>query len=398
MKKHIRARRLTTDDFVVTPVNRTNDKNYSDINQSSHSYSLEYYNFTGKSIRTLDHLGLCVFHQPILKQPPRAEFAGKFVIRRRYTSTKNNPTFDYSKSVDGRNHELNTDSEITKLIINELNGSDGGLMDSIHYFAISDSVLERYGGIHYLRDLNIVLASESFHDEMVHPLSNNAIDQALDTINESSFTYSIMINDPQSNGQPYYINLNGQVFELQPTKDVNLGNVVKLNWKKPNRSVESIYVGTTNDIDLNKYGLFKSYQEADNYGQRLELLRQQIDLDILKGKAELENNKLNSTRETLEIKLESERQTSALKIAELSAKLEENRIKFEQAMRARDIENENLRRDNDYAYERHIRDIENMRMKDYYDQRSHERKDSSEFVKWLPTIIGAGLAAWGILM
>ena len=50
-----------------------------------------------------------------------------------------------------------------------------------------------------------------------------------------------------------------------------------------------------------------------------------------------------------------------------------------------------------YEREKAEMSLRQLKMKDYYEDRSYERKDSSEIVKFLPLMVGGALALFSIM-
>ena len=68
---------------------------------------------------------------------------------------------------------------------------------------------------------------------------------------------------------------------------------------------------------------------------------------------------------------------------------------FEKAQKERDYELSRVK--HELEMQKYDREHRNRNMQDYYEERSYKRKDTNEFLKWIPTIIGAGLAIVGIM-
>jgi hypothetical protein len=60
-------------------------------------------------------------------------------------------------------------------------------------------------------------------------------------------------------------------------------------------------------------------------------------------------------------------------------------------------EKEEARRELVYEREKAEMSLRQLKMKDYYEDRSYERKDSSEIVKFLPLMVGGALALFSIM-
>lgn len=391
----IKPRRLSTDRIVIQSVSREEDIATTKASDSTATYTVEYYNYTGGIIRTLDHLGICIHHHPIKSNPRDKSLSGKFVIRRRYGLASKTRAYNQRLAVDGIDEEYNVDPTINESIAEELSRNPAG-NESINYILIDPHQITELNGVCYIRDVDLVVCNDFFTGVIVHPKTNRAKDIHLAESLDNSYCYQIQINDPHNQGTPYYVNLNGKVFELFPTRDQRIGDVVKLTFKEPNAPAKVLFLGSLSETNLEEIGLFKTYKDADNYGKQLDILKEKLELENLMSKIKLEESKIDAARESLEIKLEAERKAHELKLEELSRKFEEMKTNYEDKLRQRELDISRAREDFEYQREKHYRDLESLRMKDHYEARSHERKDTSEIVKWIPAIIGAGLAIWGL--
>lgn len=117
--------------------------------------------------------------------------------------------------------------------------------------------------------------------------------------------------------------------------------------------------------------------------QKLTLLDREHQLKI--AQSDMNEKSLLSKFEELERKSQADRLAFEMENDKRERDHEQyiNKIKLdaEKNLRDLDILKDKLRREED-----------SNRRKDYYDERSYDRKDSSEIIKWLPGIIlGAGL-------
>ena len=93
--------------------------------------------------------------------------------------------------------------------------------------------------------------------------------------------------------------------------------------------------------------------------------------------------------------LENLKHKGAVEALELTKVVNESKAEVLEVQRQNEIlksklAEEKLKRDNEYDEKKKQRD-------DYYDDRSSKRKDTSEIIKWVPTIIGAAIAVAAIL-
>lgn len=103
--------------------------------------------------------------------------------------------------------------------------------------------------------------------------------------------------------------------------------------------------------------------------------------------------------EAIAERLQFEKEASALKRVELERDLADQKAKYEQEKNRQDLEFRQKLNELEQEKKRMETEYKNEELsrKDYYDQRSHVRKDSSEAYKWLPAIITATGAIVGLL-
>lgn len=380
----------------------------------------EVFNYTGHRIVVLDHNGLRYTHNPNSTTPPNKEFIGSVVIIRK--SVVSNSTMVSSNTGYALNEPelLSEDdipfkvSEATKL--NERSHTGANRSHSSEGVCIvSYYTLYEIGGSLYLKDSDIVIATEQHANNIIHPNSKEALNMYIEDLYDSAHTYSIEMNECRWDGQPYYINLNGSVQEIIPTQSPSKGDYVQIIFKKPHEPAVILLHCGVSDKELSENGIFKNYREADAYGKKYELELARLESDAKLNKAKLDVNNVIA-------KAQYEEQSNAAKILELNQKLEllerQQQVDLkkaevdeskalrthELAVKAHQIDESKyekdvlkLRQEIESLRESHAKELEHMRYKEMYERRSFERKDTSEVVKFLPTMIAAGIAAFAIL-
>jgi hypothetical protein len=202
-----------------------------------------------------------------------------------------------------------------------------------------------------------------------------------------------------------YLNYNGTVFKIPAVTCTQRESGIYLY--KNLTSVDKISRNPTDTISFftheecadpnsdSPLELFRTGSEAVSYGdinKRLEFKQKEV---------EREHKQLLMTLEKEREELKSERIKEEAHIAKLKKELEEEKIAVEHQKR---IEEETLRvnkekvklRNEELEKEKreleHRLSMESLRRKDYYEDRSYTRKDNSDLLKYLPTLITAGMA------
>lgn len=366
----------------------------------SSTLTIECFNFTGQTIKTLNHMGLCTIHPPNSTSPEERAFVGCFVVRRRYEVSDNAQVTEMYDSVKG-NDRIDSPKEdfVNSLLIDINHRARESLTrrDSTVYYSVTPTAIADNNGSIYIPDIDLVLIGERCYQDIVHPNSPRALDLHVEHLYNATHSYSIEINDPINGDKPFYVNLNDKVFEIAPTKNEYLGDEVRVTFKSPNRQAETIYIGKVDDAELAKVGLFRNYTDADKYGAKLETMQQTFELENLKAKQNLEQVKLSTTEATLDAKLRAEMQSVEAKILELNQK--STLMVAQHQKELEKLERDKIEAQRELALEREKMDmtLHQLRTKDYYEDRSHYRKDSSEAIKFLPIAIGGALALFSIL-
>lgn len=374
----------------------TQDKRLDRRSQSS-KVEIECYNFTGQDVKTTDQSGLCLVHKPIFSDSGHPELNGRFVIAKKIE------IHEETQAYQSRGHNRdsifsNMRGEVSDDIVETLKrGRHLKRRESSFYYTVKFKDIEDNGGGLYIHEVDLVISDPSIRDSFIHPSSREYLDKQIEQLYDASHTYSIEINDPYGEGAPYYVNLNGEVYTIHPTQDITTGDYARIIFKPPNEPAKTISQCTLDEKQLAEIGIFKKYGDADQYAEKHQL-------KIAELQREIEINKAMHENQSILKKSSTDDKASEYKIKELELKMENIRRQNDSDAVKATLESEKYLREKeklelDIAKERekHQRDLEEMRMKHYYESQSFQRKDSSEIVKFIPAIFGAGLAVFALL-
>lgn len=366
----------------------------------SSSLTIECYNYTGQVIKTLDHLGLCTIHEPVSTSPEDSKFIGSFVMKRIYTVSENTQVTEMYSAVEGAGRYDEFDLDLANDIVVGINHRQREELRqrlSIMFFAVEHKTISENNGSVYVRDVDLVIMNSSHALNITHPNSPKGMDYVIDQLYETAHTYSVEINDPLNPESKFYMNINNRIFVITPTRNTHIGEEVRIIFKQPNQQAETIHLGKIDDVALAEVGVFRNYQDADNYGKRLEILKAQTELATANSKLTVEEKKVESFEKQAEIKLDAEQRLIELKFKEHELKQIEREEQHKKELI--DLRNamEQARRDQVIEAEKYERTLSKLRNEDYYENRSYNRKDSNEALKSLPLILGAGMALFAIL-
>lgn len=283
--------------------------------------------------------------------------------------------FDYTHILDDVDDTSPAELQLIKQVVKNHRVSVKYGRNYISFsYRVDDRLLQRNDYSVYLDQVDTVVSRDGYHQHMVHPYSQ--IGQAL-ILNQRSdmFHYRILINDPHFKFGDRYININGQVYPVYRTTD---------NSVKP-----GVYVYTDKTVCY-------TFEEADTKLKlfNTETLAKNLGIPEEHVKAQIEQQTLQYRKESLD----KEQQLAELKnqhsVEELERKRQHEQLKLELTQRESDYKKLEL------EYKR-LTAIENQRLQELkheLEMRSANRKDTSEFMKWLPALIGGAAALFGLLL
>lgn len=230
--------------------------------------------------------------------------------------------------------------------------------------------LREFGGTVYYSELDCVVSLLQLEDVPPHPYSEAG--RRSQTITDSpidhgraGFGYAVEIVDNAGKYGERYLNISGTVYKVSPMKDWErrdgiyiVSNYAARGELGPDGLNVTHYPFELAEADL---GLYRSFDEAKHLG------------DISTGRKE----HLASLEHQLTIaKAELQR-----------AKVEHDTDMVERNRELQRLEAETVRLKGDRDRLEHEHTLERARLKDYYESRAHFRKDHSEAIKILPSII-----------
>lgn len=242
---------------------------------------------------------------------------------------------------------------------------------SLDYTVTRDDIV-RNGGVLYLADIDLVINATQEEWMSLHPYSEAAtryqlIEAETNVNNTERFGYSMYIisNDGAYNDK--YINIGGCVYRVPSTKNQSLRDGVYLCSTGPaeNDAIKPMPIALhyTFEDAQEKLKLYDSAEEADKLGDQLS---------------------------------EREKEIKELQVQyrELEHEQKIERMKFEQELDEKKRENEriSMERQREHSHLEHERTMRGIRDKEYYETRSYARKDSSEMMKFIPSLITGSLA------
>lgn len=248
----------------------------------------------------------------------------------------------------------------------------GGIEFTVEY-AIPIRVLEDLGGLAYFKEIDVVISSGMAEECPNHPFSQEnenspQLRSVIDENAETSFAINIMINDPHQHYGVRFINIGGEVYRLKNIGDFKRRSGVSVNRYVEGRLEHNFYSFEEADSKLH---LFRTEDEAKFNGNTDVIVRREL---------------VAAEHANLEMKRELESARTRLQVEETEFK----RLTLVSERRREELES--LRAEVDHA-----RALQQASIKDHYEERSYQRKDSSEGMKMIPAIVvGIGALFMGI--
>lgn len=294
-----------------------------------------------------------------------------------------------SAALAGKSKELETLSEAVTCSFNG-NSWNGGQV--VLDYEITYEQLSKLGGSVYYHDVDYVVSLEPVTSAVNHPHSEKGrhhqatCESSLaskefseHSQGEVGFGYAIIMIDNHGVHGPRYINISNQVYKITPKRDLSKRDGIfivsnhSMSSKGGNGSFESRWYDFENAEEA--LGLYRTLDEAMYGGDKTLAAKD----NLVKAQAEVE--RLKAERQRLD-------EANAIDKARYEAEMRERDVKLEQEREA--IARERAEREHQEAVRR-------QELKDHYEERSYVRKDTSEGLKFLPTLMVGLATLFGVL-
>ncbi len=315
----------------------------------------------------------------------------------------------------------------------------GNKESGVTYF-LPMSTFEAADSCCFLHALGLVFSVES-PSALYHPYGMDCLSTNLTRdFEQNACAYQIALNDPRDRIGTLYTNINGNVYRMVPDRNTGLQEgvfVYKIGDIDSAGDNLTITFYTVEDA-LEKLPVFRTILAAREYGNAdiraerdyqfrkdhlaLEKLKQESDLaerkahlqhaeqsnsmqkmeydsmlSLLKhtlAKSEKEQESVNAAEQLTIAKLKEQQKLQAEE-QKLALAKEKMMHELDQYRREQELKYQSLLQEQQARERKAELELRSNQMKDYYERRSYDRKDSSEILKWLPTIIAG---ATGLLL
>lgn len=275
---------------------------------------------------------------------------------------------------------------ILKAYVDSKNGQPARGNECVLTYAVARSRFEKAGSSIYLEELDIVICRDTDEAQTLHPASVEGHAMALrEEQRHLGFVFNVRINDTTQQYGDRFINLAGQVYRVIATVDKTVPDGVYVQAPSATDQFVTEQRHYTFDKADQELPLFRTAADAMVLGDVAESRKReneeyQFTLKRQYQEAELEHKQRLMEMDKDMAMLKQEKAELEMEHVRLTFKLKEDNLLLEKALKEADAE---------HAREKLEREREMSRLKEHYERRSAARKDWSEFVKWLPTIVAA---------
>ncbi|MNU63346.1 hypothetical protein D3C71_525990 [compost metagenome] len=352
------------------------------------SIEKEFYNGFRSPVTLVDRSGM-----PLVIQPMNVKALNQFIVR--YTIK-----YRVGVNIDVERLSNATSEGMRALRDAVLSGSVRQRMGQCYAqvdYGVNENDVVSSGGSLYLVNLDVVVSTMQGGYVPHHPFSAEGVRNRLVATNETINTagtvgYAIQIVDNEDVFGPRYININKEIFLVQPAKDPGRNSGVYRTSTAPVSQKGGVGAPRSDYFTFGEaeefLGLFKSYEDAWVLGDIAAERKRELEELAQHLKETQHRQKLEALEREREFE-EWKRDIEQRRVTEESdRKSQEHRWKLEEAR----INEASARLKEEQTRVEHLRNIAALERKDHYEERSYVRKDSSEFLKWVPAI-AAGFAA-----
>lgn len=226
---------------------------------------------------------------------------------------------------------------------------------------VTKQKLSSLGGSTYLQDLDLVIAFEDAVHLAPHPMTEPS---ALMGFGDGEFRINFKLVDNEGEIGTKYVNLTGEIMALTTITSSDLVSGLYVSYPpiaKPNGD-------RTECVPVKKFYSPEQLCATENREGFLRYTHDTYEKALTHGDSIAERER------TLKLEMVELKQKHALELEELNKqKMDDEREKLKLEQHKREVE--------------HARSMSSMDRKDYYENRSHIRKDSSEWLKYAPLVI-----------
>ncbi len=262
--------------------------------------------------------------------------------------------------------------------------SGEGISKASVYVAIDTIVqkdeFERYDGDVYLNSRDLLLSLKEPNDAPDHPFSERAVSERhLTSMNlpTAGVSLSLELIDNDFSHQTRFFPFGDRIYSLRPTRDNTRSAGLYFSIIDRNNPEEEQSSSVRMDLEVakEKLNVYPTKEEAISAGDTKTRLRN----DLIAAEAQLKEMENIYRRE----QLDAERELRLVKGELERRKAEDERRTHEEKFR--------------YERDKNFFDHDRLREEDYYRRRQSERKDYSDFIKFVPTAVMGVITVWALI-
>lgn len=397
--------------------------------------SIQYFNRTNRSFKITDRHNVTItLSRPKLWNTTASDcLVVRKIHRFNHSDTALSVLYNYQN--ERGNLSIN-DGELTQIVDRiEDHNKTVGFRNPNSVFEITIdrivpiNMLRDYASL-YMHDLDLLISEESTQLDTPHPTSQDALFRGsilamTGARKMSGVLFDVIDNENAYN--PRYISVGHQVLQVPTNRDPEWPSgiyYVRIENSSPQNLRANVERCSLDEGE--KLGIFPTREAAQLGGNtdkafeiRLQDAKRQhreTEIELERVKDELSRRSMDRTETVsaanherdmrklrLEIeRLESEKERLATESHSLRMKheLEVSTLEEKHRSSVRELNNKCLKAEHELEIERHKNELRRQSMneeashdrrkqarEDYYDERSHARKDTSELLKWAPTIV-----------
>lgn len=356
------------------------------IESPAHQYSVhehfdlsiqtKYLNYSGRTIRMGTRNGV------VYDIPPRADrHRQEFIVRQEIHMSDNIKSAVRDRLINHDGIESEDLKSFKKLFMDAYRDQERGVTLKFDYLVTPAEIIHQ-GGCIYITELDIILSTKQ--DSIpLHPFSLEAMSithKGVRTITEAGLGV-VLIDNNEMIG-PRFTRIMGKVVRVDPIRNSLKPDGAYVSYRGIMETAQDSVRDVIDFIpvaELEEAGwLFRSYAEARHS------LEREVEVNFELKELEVEGKRLAAESSVKKGGIDLEKLTLEQSNATLQRELEESERQRKLA------ETEMQRR---FDQEDHRTKLEQLRTKDYYEEKSNTRKDTSELVKFIPSLLlGAGAA------
>lgn len=372
-------------------------KTQQDANTYSNAFkplkiSLQFHNYTGDDICIIDRSGMKFTVKPA---PSRATNFGAGIMVVKNYAFHDSVIIDELILSNGESKEKET---LLAAFRNRRSTSMNETAVDLTFTLDPDTFRELDECV-YISELDVVITRGNVQN-VLHPYSEAGVLHYTAPLDLEAFSSGLGFKwiSHSFQAETMYVNISGQVIAMTSVNLPEMAEGVYVYVKGgdlPGVRMQRLTVAeaviqyhfTTSSIEAEK-----AYSIEEKLANDLDFIRNRQRLELIEKEQKLAEIKIDATEETVNAKLAEVSRKHELEQATHAQDIERKATEHRNAMEKLQREAEKAREDVLYYQRKLQQEEESNRRKDYWDERSSVRKDSSELVKWMPTLlVGGGL-------